>query len=479
MSRLRKNTIQLTLASVVQKALAFFYFLLIARMIGVESTGAYFLALSITTMFSVLTDFGLQPVLIRELAKGKDNWRDLVRNTLTLKLLFVALSALIVVAFVHIMGYDVEVKTLVYVAIAVMSVDAVTLTMYGLLRGIQILLYESIGMFVGQTITVTVGLAALFLDLPIVYLVVALLCGSVFNAFFSTAMVWRRLGRERILRFSWNSKVVKLLLKTALPFALAGIFVKVYSYVDTLAISKFFGEAEVGIYAVAYKLTYAFQFLPMAFVAALYPALSSLIQTRNKELSSVFEKSLLYMMFLVTPIVFGIWAIAEPLIAITVGPEFIAAAPVLSTLIFVLFFLFLDFPIGSLLNAADRQTLKTTLMGITMVINVVANFILIPWIGVLGAAVAANISFAFLFFSGLYFVPQFVKLEWMSLVWKTGRIFLAGLFMAVGVRYVLRDSSLLSAVASGAVLYPVLLIVLRVFKKSDVAQLKRLLSKSA
>ena len=454
-----------------QKALAFFYFLMLARMIGAESTGAYFLALSITTMFSVLTDFGLQPVLIREVAKEREDWQALVRNTLSLKTIFVIISCALVIGFVRFMGYDPLVRSLVYVALGVMALDAVSLTMFGLLRGRQILFYESIGMFAGQFITVVFGVAVLLLQAPIVWLIAALLFGSLFNAVFSSAMVAKHAHGEKLFCMAWSWPFVRRLLKTALPFALAGIFVKIYSYVDTLAISYFFGSEDVGIYAVAYKLTYAFQFLPLAFVAALYPAFSDLVQRGDSELSRIFRQAMFYMMFLATPIVFGIWAVAEPLIAISVGSEFSASAPILSTLVFVLLFIFLDFPIGSLLNAADRQTLKTTLMGLTMVINVIANFILIPRMGALGAAIAANISFAFLFFSGLIFVPQFVKISWKRFFWKLLRIFLAGLLMGLLIRFASGTLTLFFTIPLGVFTYLVLLVVFGTLDRQDVCKL--------
>src|SRR3989338_4026117 len=127
MSRLGRNTLQLTLASVGQKALAFLYFLLLARTVGAEQTGAYFLALSITTMFSVLTDVGLQPVLILEVAKGREDWRSIFSATLGLKLLFTIITSGLVVGFVSVMGYGWDVRSLVYLALAVMALDAVSL----------------------------------------------------------------------------------------------------------------------------------------------------------------------------------------------------------------------------------------------------------------------------------------------------------------------------------------------------------------
>jgi O-antigen/teichoic acid export membrane protein len=47
-------------------------------------------------------------------------------------------------------------------------------------------------------------------------------------------------------------------------------------------------------------------------------------------------------------------------------------------------------------------------MGVTMVINVVANAILIPKMGIMGAADAALISFWFMFLAGLFFVHKVI-----------------------------------------------------------------------
>ncbi|MDA1038213.1 MAG: flippase [bacterium] len=476
MSLLGKNTFQLTLASVGQKTLAFFYFLLLARTVGAESTGAYFLALSITTIFSVITDFGLQPVLIREVAKKSSTWQDIVRNTISLKMILMTIATVAVFLFVNLMGYDTDVRLLSYVAISVMLVDAVTLTMYGVLRGEQILKFESIGMFIGQALTVTMGVIVLFTNASLVLLVLALLLGSTFNAIFSTLMVLRRFGRS-ILIPVWSHSVIKPLLRVALPFALAGIFVKVYSYVDTITISKFFGEYEVGIYAVAYKLTYAFQFLPLAFVAALYPAMSALVKTDRDKLSDTFEQAMVYVTLLAAPIVFGIWAISHSLIVMAVGPEFLDSVLPLSILIFALFFIFLDFPIGSLLNAADRQVTKTTLMGITMVINVIANLLLIPRFGVVGAAVAANISFAFLFISGMFFVPSIIKVRWRLLISKIFKISFAGLIMGLLVRWADDSLNLFYTIPLGAMVYILMLILFRIFGKTEYTHIKTLISR--
>ena len=432
MSRLAKNTAYLTLASIGQKVVAFVYFALIARIVGVESTGTYFLALSITTMVGVLADFGLTPVLIREIAKKPDDQQGLLSQVVGMKVGLSLLAAAVVIALGYLLGYDTTTRLLMLIAIGVMILDTFHLTFYGVFRGRHNLGVESIGIFVGQIVTLIVGTTSLLISPNLNLLIIALLGGSLWNMSFAA---WR-LSKAGIkpFAFSFNTKRAKQLLRIALPFALAAIFVKVYSTTDSILLERFIGEEAVGLYSIAYKLTYAFQFMPMAFIAALYPTFSTLIGQGDREkLSETFHTSLWYMAILAVPVVFGLASVADIVVPLIYGAEYIGSVLPLQVLVFGLLLIFLDFPIGSLLNADDRQTTKTAIMGGTMVINVAANFILIPIYGVLGSSISALLGFAFLLGAGLVAIRKTVKLNLWSVIKQIGPIFVSGLAMAAVV----------------------------------------------
>ena len=69
-SNLAKNTSFFTLALILQKIIAFVYFTLMARNLPPEDLGKFYLAISLTTMFSIFIDIGLSNVLVREVAKN-------------------------------------------------------------------------------------------------------------------------------------------------------------------------------------------------------------------------------------------------------------------------------------------------------------------------------------------------------------------------------------------------------------------------
>ncbi len=160
-----------------------------------------------------------------------------------------------------------------------------------------------------------------------------------------------------------HHKALEVLLKLSIAFALASLFVKVYSYVDSILLKQFLGSEAVGTYSVAYKITYAFQFLPMAFVGGLYPAFAARAGKNDKEgLAHLFNDAIWYTAILAVPIVFGISTLSQEFLTLFY-PKFSDAALTLSIEVFALMVLFLDFPVGSLLNALRKQNLKTAIMG--------------------------------------------------------------------------------------------------------------------
>lgn len=430
MSTLARNTLYLTAASIAQKVIAFVYFTLVANQIGPAAQGDYFLALGITTILSVVSDWGLSSVLIREVAHDPPSARRLCRSTLGLKIPLIGLAMVGSIGLASLLRYDVAVIQLVALATLILAADAISLTFFGILRGLQNLRYEALGIFIGQLISSIIGLIALSLHPTLSVLILALLVGSTWNAFYSASRVVKHLGFGAIVP-SFNLPLTRHLLRLSLAFAIASLFVKVYSYVDSILIKHFLGSAAVGVYSIAYKITYAFQFLPLAFIGGLYPAFSSRFARGDRAgLGRLFDDAIWYTALMAAPIVFGIWALSDQIIG-RFYPGYVDAIGPLSIEIFALLPLFLDFPIGSLLNAAHKQHIKTTIMGATMVVNAVLNAILIPRLGTSGAAITAVIAFSLMFLMGLFVVPRLIPYTWSQLLRRVGPIFICGLLMGL------------------------------------------------
>jgi O-antigen/teichoic acid export membrane protein len=428
--KIAQNAAWLMAATTAQKAIAFVAFTVIARLAGTSLTGQYFFAVSITSIFVTLADLGLTPVLIREMAADENKGRAVFARAMLAKAVLLPLAILASIAYAWLIGQwnpdsmpPDTFNAVIISALFVMAADATSVMWYGAIRGRRDLRFEAAGMFVGQILTAVIGISAAWLHYGVIGLVCGLAAGSVWNLLWSIYVV------RKLALWPKNAKAFSLwtLFTYALPFALAGAFVKVYSYADSQVLQWVFGSVAVGQYAVAYKLTYALQFLPITFVAALYPGLAHAAQHDKGAIPGILKGSQRLMLISSVPMAALLSGLAPRFIERLYGPAFEGSILPLMVLPWVLIPIFLDFPVGSLLNSTHRAHQKTTAMGITMVINVLANLALVPSFGPVGAAWAGVISFWILFMIGWWYARKEMTLSWF------GPLFLRGLGAAFAI----------------------------------------------
>jgi len=481
MSRIiAKNTTFLTFAYVIQKILSFFYFIFIARMIGVDDVGKYTFAISFTTLSAVFIDWGLSQILIRESAKYKEKAQDYLSATLTFRLLasFVVygLVFLGIGLFVNLAGYAEITKQLVYLSGIVMVLDSFTLGFWAMFRGFQNLKYESIGVVGNQLMVILIGVTALILKLPLHFLIIAFLGGSLFNLIFSAILVRKKLNLK--LKFDWNKKLIWFLLKLSFPFALLAIFGRVYGYIDQVLLYFLSGEKELAWYTAAYKMIFALQFIPSAFAAAIFPAMSYFFVRSHEKLKDIFDKAMAYLTVLAIPMMFGLASLADRIIITAYKEEYLPSILVLQLLAIGLIFVFLNFPIGSLLNSADRQVTNTKLVGLTMVINLVLNLILIPQLHFIGACIAFLCSHGFLFFAGLFVARKIIPYSKRLLLFTFAKTVLSGGVMSLVIILIKENVNILISIGIGVIVYFVIMFLTKGLDKQDLIEFKKIFVRS-
>jgi len=156
-------------------------------------------------------------------------------------------------------------------------------------------------------------------------------------------------------------------------------------------------EKELGWYSVSHKLVFAFEFIPLAFMATIFPAMSSFFKSDREKMQATFEKSSYYLMLIAMPLMFGGFVLAKPLMLALYGEEFLPSVLSLKILLLSLLFIFLNYPLSSLLAAINRQRMNMYFMGIAAFLSIVLNSYLIPRFGGAGAASALLISLTVLF----------------------------------------------------------------------------------
>jgi len=466
---LARNTSFMTFASIGQKILAFAYFTLIARMVGVENTGKYFFALSFTTVFVVFIDLGFTNVFIREAAKTKERIQAYFSFILAIKGGLAILTYIATVICINLLGYPMDTKELVYLSAVTMVFDTFHMTLYGVLRSLGELKYEAIGIVGTQFLTLILGTVFLLLHLPLIFLILAFTIPSACNVLYVSVILVKKFGIK--IRPQWDTLTFKYLGRIVIPFAIAAVFARIYSYADTLILSKIMGETAVGWYSIPYKITYAFQFIPLALVAAIYPRFSEYYAEDREKLGRVFEYGMKYLFLVAFPIAVGIGVLAKDIILFLYTPEYLPSVVPLQILIVGLIFSYASFPVGAFLNACNRQVSQTVIVGIVMVLNIVCNLLFIPLYGVTGAAVAALIGNVLLTFLGLLIIPRIAEgFSFASLLSNFLRIGLSAGVMGIVVVWLNGYMHFLYTIPVGALVYLVCLFVLKVLDKRKIKE---------
>ncbi len=475
-SSVAKNTLFMTLSAVGQKLIAFVYFTLIARSIGVEETGKYFFALSFTTVFVVLVDVGLTTVGIREIAKAKERAQEYLSTLLGIKMILGVSAYVLMVLALFLLNKPADVRHLVYISGITMLFDSFHLTMYGVLRAMGKLQYEAISITVSQALSLILGSVFLWFNFPLPYLMIAFLIPSVCNVLYVRHILKTRY--QLFLRPEFPRERASALLRMGIPFAVAAILARCYSYLDSILLSAFAGDVAVGLYSVPYKITYAFQFLPLSLMAALYPKLSEYAVHDTAKLRPALEESVKYLLMIVMGITVGIGVLARDILHLVYTEKFASSVLPLQILLVGLIFSYVSFPFGAMLNASNRQKTQTMIVALTLCVNTVLNVLLIPRIGVTGAAIAALVGNCCLALCGYGAVARVVSLSHRQMALLVLRIGAAALLMGAIVWYVNEQMSLVLAIALGVVIYPLFLFGTRVMRRSDIQFIRMILQRT-
>jgi len=177
----------------------------------------------------------------------------------------------------------------------------------------------------------------------------------------------------------------KKLLHLCWPFIASGVMITAYMRIDQIMLKEMLGERELGIYAVALTLVQAWNIIPATLVASLAPFVA-----RKKSRGEPEYQDALVIIFrffaLVAFMGAGLTAVLSPwIVALLYGAEFRSSAVVLSTLIFVIVFVFQG--MAQTLWVINNNVRIANLIGTSLaaLISIGANFVLISRFGIMGA----------------------------------------------------------------------------------------------
>ena len=234
---------------------------------------------------------------------------------------------------------------------------------------------------------------------------------------------------------------------------------------DRVMVANFLGESANGIYAISYKLPTLLTTITTVFTHAwIYSAVNENESEDKEEYTNYVFKKLVAIIFLLSS---GMMMIIKPFLSIYVTKEYFGAWQYTPFLFIGFTFLTLASFLSSSYNVnKDSKGFLFSGMG-GAVVNIVFNFILIPIIGISGAAIATCLSYIAVFVYRIIDTKKYVKIN----------IFYKEFFLAVLLIITQAACLFINNMFGQCLLIIEFLLILLLFKNTWLPMLKTILNK--
>jgi O-antigen/teichoic acid export membrane protein len=183
-------------------------------------------------------------------------------------------------------------------------------------------------------------------------------------------------------------------LRFSLPLLVSGVAFWIVSFSDRWIVTYFAGIGPVGSYAVMYTLTTPIALVTSPIANAIFPDLSELESSdKTDEALARVRDALRYYLAFAVPAAVGVWIVADKLATALATPQVAEATytvPYLATgmVFFGVFRIYTQ-----TLKSRDREKITGGIWILIAAINVGVNVVLVPRLGILGAAGATTLAF--------------------------------------------------------------------------------------
>ena len=466
-----KNLLYLTSGELISKILQFILMVYAARLLDKPSFGKFNFALSLSFIVIIATDLGINQLLIREIARKKEDAGRYFMNAFVIKIFFSLLACIFIILLLNVLNYPKDTRNVVYAIWIFMIISNFTDLFYSVFRAFEKMFYDSLIKIVRMAILASIGIYILFKG----YGVLAFSLAFIFVELIILLLAYLIASRKFIkINFDLDFKFMKNLVKTAYPLGVAFIFSSLYFYIATVMLSKMRGDVEVAVYSVAYNLALAILFIPAVYSNAVYPVMSRYYKTSKDNLIFLYKKSFKYIYIIGLPISAGLYILADRIIVFFYGKTYVGSIIALQIISWFLFIKFLNYFMAYMLSSVDQQRSRMVGQGLTAVFNVLLNLILIPKMGYKGAAVATFITEVFLFILYYIYVSRSVySYNFIPILIKP---LIATAIMSASIIFL--DIRLFLIVPLSAIIYFAAIFLMGTFEKDDYEILKKMLVKT-
>jgi O-antigen/teichoic acid export membrane protein len=467
-SRALRFTILILVARVVSRLLALVAVVAIGNALGDTRFGEMQTAITYTALVGAVTDVGFTALYVREGARERHNLERYFNNVASIKLFLIAVSLPILALCLWFAG----IETLLLPSFALLVLSGYSLLLRSTLYALQRLNFEIAEIVPETAVILGMALIGAHIHAGAGFFLWAYVAASGFaTAYFIVVLL-----STRILAPRWQLEVAlfRNWITAGIPLAITYLLTTVYFKLDVPILQHYRTYAEVGWYTFAYRPFEALLFIPATLRTVVFPVLSIYYRDAPNRVLASAEKLFKGLAIIGWPITVGLFLLAPQFIDLLTS-QYPQSAPALRILAIAVVFMFVDNTFPAVLNAIDRQKMYAYVALSGLVINLGLNSILIPRFGYIGASWATVATEIGLVLAGWLALRG--ALGPLHVVRSCWRPFVAGVVMGLFVWLINPHGRLplLAVTGAAAVIYAVMLVVLRTADDEERSIIRRTL----
>lgn len=391
-----KNLGWMFFAKIASMVIAFLATAYIARSLGPRNYGELSYAISFVGLFSFLSSLGVEQILYRDTIQYPEKRNVYLGSAIGIKIIasiatgLLCFGTALVISPKDVSLFLIGLLSLTFVcssfSLLSMEFQAEAKSKYPSIFSVAVVIILNL-----------LKIVIIFYDKGVIYLAGIILLEPILYSCMYMYLRSKHYGPLRNLRF--DKDIALKLLKDSYPLIFASAFFMIYARIDQVMIKNMMSAEYVGLYDAAVRMSEISYFIPNIIVAALFPAIINAKKISEIIYFKRIKKLLLTLLLVSTGIALITTLLSTYLTLIIFGSKFLASVPILKIYVWS--------NIGTALNMLIQQVLIsenltknisfTIFLG--MATNVILNLLLIPRLGMSGAALASLISYMIPFVS--------------------------------------------------------------------------------
>ena len=444
----------------------FIVIVLIGRLSGISNLGIYSFAITFSLAARFVLDLGFGMYLIREISKKKSLVNKYISNTIFILLM---VSPLLIFFTYTLMYFTVNETIKVYavtLSVIGMVFMSISTTFQASFHAFQKMEYQTIVIFIQEISFLLSVFFLLYFNFDFILIFIFYTLSRFLSMIFSALLYNYKI---HYFKFSFDCDFLKKLIKEVSPFIINLIFTTIYARSAIIVISYVLGNKSVGLFEVGLTLTLKGVVISQVISKSLFPALSKLYQkSKLIEFDKISELLIKVIVLISLPICLGLYLYASQLIQLLFpNKDFIDSIILIKIMSLALLFKLISIPIADILTTSNKQEFRTISVVAGAIINLLLLYLLIPNMGIVGAAISMLVSELSIFIFILFFSSNTIKIYSIKLIF----IGLFNITIPVILLYLFDIQNITGLIIFLGSYFSMLLIT-KTFKKSFIEEIK-------